>query len=145
MTAHPSDYAELAIDAACAIKPPQLKQSAMVALRAYALQHEALLSEAAREIRGLMECGCDGCIEQAADALETHARIFGDLQQLVTAYDLIAQVSAKFPMPSAEAMAAAADYHREQLIRSCAGEPTTKTRAALERLVSHPTESNPDA
>lgn len=145
MTTHPSDKAEHVIRFAALNRPQQTKAKALVALRAFILQHEALLHESAREIRGMFECGCDDCLLSCAAALASHGQIHADLQQLNTAHDLLCEVGSDFPRPGADSMEAAAAGLRERMIHVCAGEATDDARDSLERLLSNTTESNPDA
>jgi hypothetical protein len=138
MASHPSEMAELVIRVAAINRPAQLKSKLLTTLGSFLLQHEALLLECAGELRGMFECGCDGCLESAPHALASHANIHSDLRQLTVAYDLISEVCAEFEKAEKPAFDLAADSLRERMIQKCAGDDTDTARAGLERLLSHP-------
>ncbi len=142
MTYHPSELAEQVIRFAAIHRPQQLKTKLLVTLGAFLLQHEALLKECAGEVQNMIECGCDGCVESAAFAISSHASIHSDLRQLSIAYDLITEVCAEFDKPEKESFDLASESLRERMINHCAGDDTDVARASLERLLSHPTESD---
>jgi hypothetical protein len=145
MSTHPSDQAEQAIRFASIHRPQQIKQKLLVSLRAFIFQHEALLHESAKEIRAMFECGCDECIVNCAEGLAVYGQICADLRQLSNAHDLVCDVSAHFPRPGADSMEVAAEGLRERMIQTCAGDSTDEARESLERLISNPNESHPDA
>ena len=145
MPSHPSDLIEKVISLGAVHRPQQIKAKLLMLLRAFIFQHEALIVEGDSDIKAMLDCGCDECRDVLPDAIGTYSQITSDLRQLVTAHDLVADVSAEFDRPTAESLSDAAVNLRERMIQACISGSPDEARSVLERLLSHTTDTETDA
>lgn len=137
-----NDYCEQVIRKAAIYRPQHLRHQAVLALHAFALQHECLITEIWSYLEDLRQCPAIAhSDDEFADLTQQLMQIYSDFMRLDQLIQGVLNIDADFPRVGGEAFQATADEMRSRQART-QNDHLESTRRSLEQLITKPSDSN---
>ena len=140
-----ADYAEQVIRKAACYRPNHLRQQAVLALHAFAFQHECMLTELWSCLEDIRQCPSIADEEETADMTMQMMQVFADFQALEKLVHGILDIDADFPRVGGEAFQATADEMRHRQAQTASATQLESARRSLEQLITKSSDSNENA